>query len=511
MKKRLRVLLIEDSEFDGKMLIALLRGGGYEVESLRVQNADSMRAALASAKWDIIFSDHEMPEFNAPSALNVLKDSQLDIPFIIVSGGIGEETAVGLMKAGAHDYLVKGQYGRLLPAVDREVREAKHRAGLRAAEESLRQSELRYRLLWENAPDVVIVASLDGGIVYANTTAKDMLGYGPQELEGRSLADLYPDGTSAGQRQAGIHCRWRPGARYQARQISETRIQRKDGTSFPAEIAFSEMELEGRWCFVAFIRDVTARKDAERALAEHAEQMHLAREIQQGLFPKSSPKMPGLEIAGASFPAEATGGDYFDYLTMTREGVGIVIGDVTGHGLGPALLMAETRAYLRVVAMNRDAPQDILTRVNRVLAEDVGRERFVTVLLARLDPAERRLTFSNAGHPAGYVIADDGHVRHKLSRTGPPLGFKAAATFFDAPVIDLHPGDIVLFLTDGFEESLSPAEEFYGLERLLDFVRANRTLSAAEIVQRVYKAARDFTQGAPQADDLTCVVLKVLT
>src|SRR6185369_5552240 len=106
------------------------------------------------------------------------------------------------------------------------------------------------------------------------------------------------------------------------------------------EVAFSDMVIEGRRWFVGFIRDISERKKAERELRENQEQFRIARDIQQHLFPKNPPKPTGLEIAGASRPAEATGGDYFDYLPMLRECLGVVVGDVTGHGVGPALLMA---------------------------------------------------------------------------------------------------------------------------------------------------------------------------
>ena len=107
-KRPLRVLVVEDSEFDARMLVGLLRAGGFEPEFERVETAGAMREALGQVPWEVILADYNLPEFSAPEALEMLQESQLDIPFIIVSGGIGEDTAVAAMKSGAHDYLMKG-------------------------------------------------------------------------------------------------------------------------------------------------------------------------------------------------------------------------------------------------------------------------------------------------------------------------------------------------------------------------------------------------------------------
>ena len=143
----LRVLVVEDSEDDTLLLLRELRRGGYEVTHQRVEARESMQAALTGQPWDVVLSDYRMPHFSAPDALQVLKESGLDLPFIIVSGTVGEETAVACMKAGAHDYLLKGSLTRLCAAVEREVREAKVRLARRQAEEGLRRHAERLKIL----------------------------------------------------------------------------------------------------------------------------------------------------------------------------------------------------------------------------------------------------------------------------------------------------------------------------------------------------------------------------
>src|ERR1700704_2931553 len=155
MERSLKVLVVEDSEDDAQLLLRELKRGGYVVQHQRVESADEMSRLLKSDSWDIVISDYSMPRFNAFQALETLKASGLDLPFIIVSGTIGEDMAVSAMRAGAHDYLLKGKLKKLIPVIQRELREARERAGRRRADEALRQTEERYRDLVENARDII--------------------------------------------------------------------------------------------------------------------------------------------------------------------------------------------------------------------------------------------------------------------------------------------------------------------------------------------------------------------
>jgi len=145
MKRPLRVLLIEDSESDAALIVRHLETGGYTVHAGRVSTAASLRAALADSDYDAIIVDYHLPQFDAPSALAIVRERALDVPFIVVSGTIGEERAVAMMKSGAHDYVMKSNLARLAPAVEREVREAAARRELRHAEEERRRLEEQFR------------------------------------------------------------------------------------------------------------------------------------------------------------------------------------------------------------------------------------------------------------------------------------------------------------------------------------------------------------------------------
>ena len=137
MGTHLRILLVEDSEDDTRLVLREIQHAGYDVEFERVETADAMRAALARQAWDLIICDFSLPRFNAPNALELLKKSGHDLPFIIVSGTIGEESAVNALKAGAHDFIIKGNFARLIPAIQRELKEAEVRRERREREREL--------------------------------------------------------------------------------------------------------------------------------------------------------------------------------------------------------------------------------------------------------------------------------------------------------------------------------------------------------------------------------------
>src|SRR5436190_8420628 len=147
--RTLNLLLVEDSEDDAELMLIELRRGGYQPAYLRVENSDDMQAALKGRDWDIIISDYVMPQFSGPAALKLLHESGCDVPIIIVSGHIGEDIAVAAMKSGANDYVMKDRLARLVPAVERELREAQVRRARRAADEALRESEERLKLALE--------------------------------------------------------------------------------------------------------------------------------------------------------------------------------------------------------------------------------------------------------------------------------------------------------------------------------------------------------------------------
>jgi sigma-B regulation protein RsbU (phosphoserine phosphatase) len=256
----------------------------------------------------------------------------------------------------------------------------------------------------------------------------------------------------------------------------------------------------------------TRRRVAEESVYNSKMEMRVAQAIQRKLFPQQAPEIPGFDIAGASFPADATGGDYFDYFPLGAEHWMIAVGDVSSHGFGPALLMAETRAYLRAFSRASELGNlnRILTWVNRAITEDTKSEQFVTLIAARLDITTRQLAHASCGHPPGFVLDANGQIRAELKSTGLPLGISEDNPLDPEVVISLVPGDLVMLSTDGIDEARNANGEEFGRQRLLETVQANRQQPAAAIIVAIRTAIRTFAGDAPQKDDITAVIIKVL-
>ncbi len=188
----LNILIVEDSEDDLFLLLHELRKGGYAPEYLSVCSAEPMKQALADRTWDVITSDYNMPGFSALAALDILKESGLDLPFIVVSGKIGEDQAVATMKAGAHDYVMKQNLSRLAPAIDREIRESGERRKRRDAEVALKRQFAQFRTIFDAMTAIVYVADMESyEVLYMNQHAVDLFG---GSFEGKICYTLLQDG-----------------------------------------------------------------------------------------------------------------------------------------------------------------------------------------------------------------------------------------------------------------------------------------------------------------------------
>ena len=198
-KPQLRVLVVEDSADDAELVVRLINKGGYSVYHERVDTAQQMKDALKNNLWDIIISDYKMPGFSGIKALEILKEYGLDIPFILVSGTIGEELAVELMRNGAKDYIMKDKLSRLVPAIEREIKDCKIRANERKAQSELKESEKKYRELVENANSIIAKFDKNGRIISMNEFGLKLFGYKEQELIGKTwLETILPKVESNG-------------------------------------------------------------------------------------------------------------------------------------------------------------------------------------------------------------------------------------------------------------------------------------------------------------------------
>jgi PAS domain S-box-containing protein len=354
----------------------------------------------------------------------------------------------------------------------------------------------------EKTTDAVFITDLNAVIEYVNPAFQTVTGYTQEQAVGQR-----PSILRSGQAEPGFYERlW---TTILAGDVHSGTIvnRKKSGELFHAEQTITPVSDEaGRITnFVSVMRDFTELKKAQ----EREVEMRLARVVQQKLYPAQPPQLEGVDLAGAAFPADHTCGDYYDFIPFADGRVGIAVGDVSGHGFGSALLMAETRAYLRSLSKTSSDLGQILRRLNRLLCQDTEDERFVTLMVTLLDPARRSLVYSSAGHVDGYVLDRGGATRHVLGSTGIPLGIFGEVEFPSSPEIPLAAGDLLLLLTDGAAEARSPDGAFFETERVLSVVAERRGRPAAEIVEGVRAAVVEFSRDSPQADDITLVVCKV--
>jgi hypothetical protein len=261
MATPLAVLLLEDYASDAELLLHALKRGGFDAEHEIVDTADAMRAAIERRSWDIILSDYSMPGFNALKALSVLRETGRDIPFVIISGTIGEENAVEALKAGAHDFLVKGRLARLVHVVERELREARERAARREAEAALRESERRYRRIIETTNEGVWIIDANSRTTFMNPRMAAMLGVDPKSMIGASIFDYVRD-------EATVKALEQHEAR--AAGQSEIRLERRDGNATWAlldttPIVDGSGQYEGA---LVMAMDVSSRKRLEEQLRQ---------------------------------------------------------------------------------------------------------------------------------------------------------------------------------------------------------------------------------------------------
>ena len=268
MKSKLHVLIAEDSEPDARLLIRELKQGGFDVEYQRVETAAGLQQALAEQPWDVILCDYAFPQFSGDAALRIVKNSGLDLPFIFVSGTIGEETAVKAMKAGAHDYVMKNNLARLAAAVERELGEAQVRREVQQAEQMMRTSEHKYRHLFENMRDAAFLVAEDTGkIIDVNPPAELLLGRTRAELIGGNQQSFFP---AALQHPAAAT----PDGSLPANGGSyEAEIMRKDRSVVTTDVSVSRMQLQGHNLLLLHFRDITRRRQTENELLRSREQL----------------------------------------------------------------------------------------------------------------------------------------------------------------------------------------------------------------------------------------------
>lgn len=242
-------------------------------------------------------------------------------------------------------------------------------------------------------------------------------------------------------------------------------------------------------------------------------EIEIAREVQERLFPQRLPEIAGLRYFGHCRTALGVGGDYYDFLALPDLKLGVALGDVSGKGIAAALTMASLQASLRADAMRAgDDLAGLIARVNNMVYDASAEDRYATLFYAQFEPASRRLTYVNAGHCPPMLLRSTagGHTIERLDKAGGTVVGLVPDVTYEQAQVQLAAGDLLVIYTDGFSEAMSPQLEEWGERRLLEAVTSCDGLSAKDAIGKIMQAADAFAAGAPQSDDMTLVILRVV-
>ena len=439
MGKPLRVLIVEDSEDDAILLLRELKRGGYDPIFERVDTPAAMIEVLEKQTWDILISDYSMPHFSAPEALKLLHKSGLDLPFIILSGKIGEDTAVAAMKAGAHDYIMKDNMARLIPAIERELQEVKMRREHKLAEEALQESEAKNRALLDAIPDMMFRISKDCTILDFKA-AKDFDPFVPPgEFLNKKLYDVFPANTNINVVQQGAYFI-----------VIERTLQTGETQIFEYQLEengkLNDYEartvVSGEDEVLLIVRKITERKQAEELRLENEELAHASKAKNEFLATVSHElRTPLTSIIGFSILLkEKKTGDlnekqelFVGHILKSSEHLLNLISnilDMTKVEAGKIKLAIEKVSVPATLDETSGLVEQIAAKHNVVLKREIDpqldfieadRQRFKQILLNLLDNA---IKFSkNDGGTVTLIAKKDGDTaQFSVSDTG--IGIK---------------------------------------------------------------------------------------
>ena len=353
----------------------------------------------------------------------------------------------------------------------------------------------------EQTADSVVITNKKGIIEYVNPAFVETTGYSFDESLGQT-----PQLLNSGKHDQTFYKKlWETilsGNTYKGTIINK----KKNGELYWSQQTITPMkDSDGKINnFVSVLKDITELMEKK----EQEIRLKIAHELQERLY-KTKISVPGFDIAGKTYSAVETCGDYFDFIQMKDGSIGIVIGDVSGHGIGAAMIMVQTLASLRAIAKFETDLGVILTHLNQALVDNIDDTHYVTLILARLDPQQRILQYVSAGHIPAYLMKSSGEKDEILESTDIPLGIIKDYTYHKSDTIKLTPGDILAFITDGIVEARLHNEDEFGDHRTLNVIKYYRQANAKQIIEKIYLATRSFVKNQKQEDDITSIICKV--
>lgn len=375
--------------------------------------------------------------------------------------------------------------------------------------------EHRFRQAVESSPNAIIMVNESGTIVMVNAQTEASFGYLRTELIGQPIEILVPE------RFRSAHIGFRHA--YLAAPVSrpmgvgqDLYGLRKNGVEFPVEIGLSIIDSHEETLILSTIVDITTRKATEAQirqaqinLAIAQSEIKIAQRIQASLSPSAPIKSSHFEVTGYCLPADQVGGDYFDYFYRNEDHLDMIIADVSGHSIGPALFMVETRSAIRSQASGSGTPSETLSVLNNFLFEDLDKsDYFITLFYLQYDITYQQLSFANAGHPPPLLLRSFQSECRQLDAEGLILGVHKNVVF-EEKITTLSQGDLILLYTDGLTEAENADGEFFGLKRVSDILVQHAQQTPQAIIEVLLEQLKQFRRSESFNDDITLMVFKL--
>ncbi|MDJ0521400.1 MAG: SpoIIE family protein phosphatase [Planctomycetota bacterium] len=443
-----------------------------EIEKRGDPPEPAVSLSLEDSHWDILTGNTAKDQRNVRILLESVEElygkHELDE---LLSGAV--DRAIRVTGAERGMLFLDGHGGTLERAV------ARHRTGVDLPSDSGHSDTVLHRVWGTGEPSLLLDAAGEVDLSHSMHKLQLLSVMGvPLPAKGRNLGVLYVDSTGPVQ----------------------DRFTRSDLAVFQALGGLIALAVENG-------RLRAARAEKERMQRD----LGIARDIQRGLLPEELPQVDGFDIAGIWMPCEETSGDYYDVLPVCGDRLALIVGDVSDHGLAPAMLMASTCALMHTALLANAGPIEVIKNVNAFLERDAPAEKFMTMFLGMLDPQRRELRYVSAGHEPPLLLSRDGTLE-ELPKTGRALGILAQSNHVLSDAHTLESGQVLFLYTDGIYEAHGPDGEIYGEERFQASFRkhAQGDTSARAILDGVLEDLQSYVEDRPLEDDVTCLVVRVL-
>lgn len=511
MTEALKILLVEYDEDNRKNIICELNDSERYVEITQAKDAEAGFNALKKESFDCVLLDYGLPDKNGIEFLNKMKNSiNVTSPVVMLTDKEDKELSFKLIQHGVIDYLVKRDV--TCTKLEKAIYYAIER---RKSADALVESCNKFESFFEMTNDFLFILDRSRLILQTNPSTCSELGYSENDLIGKDIIDLF---SSASKELFILQISM---CKDIGTQLQELEILCNDGRVINVDCAVSAVyDAVGKiMSFSVSLHDITDQKLAEdeirrgKDLAEAANmeievQLELAKEIQQGLYPKDIPQMDGLEIAASLFQARQVGGDYYDIIPVGDHKMAFVVVDVAGHDIAAAFIVGMAKiSFSAHIPVFKDLAE-IFRHVNEDMVKVIKKDRFLTVFLAVVDTQAGMLRYAKAGHFDQYLYRAGTKELQRLSTDGLFIGAFEDG-FYEEKSCRIDAGDKLILFTDGLFENMNPKDEQYGEKNLFSFIQNKGHNRSEQLHKIILNEQRQFLGGVLPNDD-TCLLIAEL-